>query len=563
MKYRVENVFSGRRDTFGYINYLYFGHPAAFKYMMKALKLHYGHYFYSFTYQVILPAKELEKKHISFMIMFSFSLLILIMETIYQYLLETLSWLTGFLSFDPARLNDTDIIFRMALQVCLLFGSAFFSGSETALFSMTDVDLEQLRKKRHPRSDLLHMLLSQPRQLIISILCGNEFINIAATANMTGILVALYGDERAVPVNLIIMVPLLLLVGEITPKTIAISNPVQVSARFVCGPINIWMRLITPLRWLIRLLADKVTTWIVGKERDADHILRMSEFRSLVAEIEEEGMVNATERVLIYNLLNAGETEIIHIMTPRTLIQFAEQDMKISEVIDLLIRYRRLRIPVYNKNRDNITGFIHAEDVMDMIMDGNDTEELTCRDILRNPLHIPLTKSVDEMLDFFHIHKERAAMVLDEFGGIAGLVTMEDVLNFIFSEIAGEYLDRASYEKENEQVFKVSGSMKLSDFEALTNFGIEDPRMTTIGGVAFRHLGRVPNEGDIIEIEDIKITILEMTENRINKLRVEKIETEKQESFGAAPFENTDKQDIIMEKGNAKFQDGGNGKWKP
>ena len=195
--------------------------------------------------------------------------------------------LKNFLAFDAARLTEPAMVLRMSLQVCLLFGSAFFSGSETALFSLSDVDLEQLRRQRHPRSDLLHGLLSQPRRLIISILCGNELINIAATTNMAGILLVLYGGERAGLVNILVMVPLLLLLGEITPKTIAVSNPVQVSSRIVAAPMNLWVRLITPLRWLIRILADRITTWIVGEARDADHILRISEFRSLVADIEE------------------------------------------------------------------------------------------------------------------------------------------------------------------------------------------------------------------------------------------------------------------------------------
>jgi CBS domain containing-hemolysin-like protein len=446
------------------------------------------------------------------------------MELAFQHLSGILVQVKDFLAFDAARLAEGDMIFRLSIQAGLLFCSAFFSGSETALFSLSDVDLEQLRKQRHPRSDLLHALLGQPRRLIISILCGNELINIAATANMTGILVVLYGGDRAGLVSVIIMVPLLLLFGEITPKTIAVSHPVEVSTRLICRPLNVWVRLSIPIRWGIRLVADKMTTWIVGEERDVDHLLRMSEFRSLVAEIEEEGLVTATDRVLIYNLLEAGNTEIVHIMTPRTRTQFVSLDMKLSEAMDQLIQYRRLRMPVYEGSRDNIMGFIHVEDVMNLIQNGKQPSDLTCRDILRKPLFVPLTKSVDEMLDFFQSHDARAAMVLNEFGGVSGIVTMEDVLNFIFGEIAGEFLAKYAYEQEDEQVFVVGGDMKLSDFEALTNFGIQDPRMTTIGGVAFRHLGRVPKEGDTITLEGIKITVLEVEGNRITRLRASKID---------------------------------------
>ena len=160
------------------------------------------------------------------------------------------------LAFDPARLLEPDLMIRIALQVVLMFGSAFFSSSETALFSLSRIELRELRRTRHPRADILYALLDQPRRLIISILCGNEIINVAATANMIGILVQLYSEEQAGILNILIMVPLLLLFGEVTPKTIAVTNPVAVSTHIIAAPMNLWVRLITPFRWLVRLLAD-------------------------------------------------------------------------------------------------------------------------------------------------------------------------------------------------------------------------------------------------------------------------------------------------------------------
>ena len=141
-----------------------------------------------------------------------------------------------FFAFDTARLLTPGMIAALILQLLLFFFSAFFSGSETALFSLSRLDLQKLRRDRHPRSDTLHALLDQPRRLIISILCGNELVNIAATANLAGILVNLYGPERAGWINVLVMFPLLLLLGEVTPKTIAVSNPVKISAEVVAGP---------------------------------------------------------------------------------------------------------------------------------------------------------------------------------------------------------------------------------------------------------------------------------------------------------------------------------------
>jgi CBS domain containing-hemolysin-like protein len=286
--------------------------------------------------------------------------------------------------------------------------------------------------------------------------------------------------------------------------------------------MDLWMRMITPLRWSIRILADRVTTWIVGEARDPDHLLRISEFRSLVAEIEEEGLLSATDRVLVYNLLDAGNMEVVHIMTPRTQMHFVELRAGLPEAAAELSRHRLLRLAVYDQTHDNIHGFVHVEDVTAMVLKGKDLSGLACRDVMRPALFVPLTKSVDGMLDFFQSRQERAAVVLNEHGGVSGMVTMEDVVNFIFAEIAGEFPDKDTYTQEGPETFVVSGQMKLNDFEALTNFGIEDPRMTTIGGVLLRHLGRLPKEGDCIVIEDVKMTVLAMEGNRVGRLRVAK-----------------------------------------
>ncbi len=158
------------------------------------------------------------------------------METTLSLFTDFGNAIGGFFYFDSALLAEPDIMWRLLLQALLLMGSAFFSGSETALFSLSRLDLRELRRTQHSQSATLHALLDQPRRLIISILCGNELINIAAVANMTGILVVLYGVEKAGLINVIVMVPLLLLVGEITPKTVAVSNPVRISSTVVAAP---------------------------------------------------------------------------------------------------------------------------------------------------------------------------------------------------------------------------------------------------------------------------------------------------------------------------------------
>jgi CBS domain containing-hemolysin-like protein len=316
------------------------------------------------------------------------------------------------------------------------------------------------------------------------------------------------------------MIPLLLLFGEVTPKTIAVSNPVRISTDIVAAPLSVWVKFVTPLRWAIRSIADRITTLIVGEEKTAENILQMDEFRSLVEEVADKGELDATERALIYNLLEANDTEIVEIMTPRTRIRFLDEALSVKEMVDRFRAYRHPRVPVFRKHHDNIVGFIHAEDLLRLVLDEADLSALKPEDIMHPPVVVPLTKKVDEMFDFFQANNARAAVVLNEFGGVEGLVTMRGVLNFIFGQVSGEVTGQELYHERDKNDYEVPGDMKLNDFNNLTNFGIEDPRMTTIGGVAFRHLDRLPRPGDRVTVEGIIITVMEMDEHRITKVRV-------------------------------------------
>ena len=434
---------------------------------------------------------------------------------------------------DFSALLEVDMLLRIALQVALFAASAFFSGSETALFSLSRMDLRQLRRERSPHAGVLHALLDQPRRLIISILCGNMFINVAATANLTGILIAIYGTEKAAWISTFVMVPLLLLLGEATPKTVAVSDPVGISTKVVARPMNAWVSLIAPLTSLIRRVADRITTSIVGEERARENILQVDEFRALVEEGVVSGELTAVERALIYNLLQAGSAEIIEIMTPRTRGTFVDGALPIEEIIDACVNQRRHRIPVYKRFRDNVIGFLHAEDILRLVMDKADLASLELADIMRPPVMVPLTKKVDEMFDYFQRHNVQAACALSEFGGIAGIITMDDVLAYIFGPPAAEARATAAAYQIKAGLFTVPGDMKLVEFNKLTNYGITDLRMTTIAGVVLRHLDRLPQVGDSVMVNEVTLTVMEMDNNRIAQVQASRAVANKAEAPGA------------------------------
>jgi CBS domain containing-hemolysin-like protein len=261
----------------------------------------------------------------------------------------------------------------------------------------------------------------------------------------------------------------------------------------------------------------------VGESTDPENLLRIDEFRTLVEEVAREGELNATERVLIHNLLDASDTEVVEIMTPRTRMFFINESTPVPEAIERFRSGRHSRVPVFSGHRDNLVGFIHAEDIVRVVLGEMDQRLLSMEDIVHPPVVVPPTKKVDEMFDYFQNRNCRAAVVLNEFGGVAGFVTIADVLNFIFGQIAGRVAGEELHSERDQEAYEVPGDMKLADFDRLTNFGIEDTRMTTIGGVAFRHLDRLPQVGDTVCVDDIRIEVLEMDAHRIAKVRVERV----------------------------------------
>jgi Mg2+/Co2+ transporter CorC len=264
----------------------------------------------------------------------------------------------------------------------------------------------------------------------------------------------------------------------------------------------------------------------VGEDKAPESLLNIDEFLTLVEQVAQGGELDATERALINNLLEANETEIVEIMTPRTRTDFLNADMPVSQMIERFRQLRHTRVPVFRVHRDNLVGFIHAEDVLQLLSDDANLDSLSAHAIMHPPVVVPLTKKVDEMFDFFRDNGVRAAVCLNEFGGVEGFITIHDVLTFIFGDISGESRGQGLYQERDLNIYELPGEMKLTDVNNLTHFGLEDPRMTTIGGVAFRHLDRLPHVGDRVVIDDIALTVLDMDAHRISRVRAAKVSAE-------------------------------------
>jgi putative hemolysin len=412
---------------------------------------------------------------------------------------------------------------ELALFIILLLLSGFFSSSETSMFSLNDIHLEQMRRERNPRIDLIEQMLSEPRRLIVTILIGNEFVNVAASVLSAAMIIELMGAENKM-FNLFVMVPILLIFGEITPKTLAIKNNIAF-ATLESRPINGFARLITPIRWAVRIVADFFTTLIVGKERSHGNIVTEDMVRTLVQDAVGEGALDQSEALIIHQIFELGSKNLEDLITPRADITFIAFDDPLPKILTVLRETRQSRIPVYGEHRDDILGILHARDLLDVDLEEVEKDFRKFQALLREPYFVPETKPALELFDTFRERKLSFALTVDEYGGITGLVTMEDLLESIFGDIPSlsDISEQFEVEQIDESRYLIEGIMPVEDFNSQFGCNLQHDEVETIGGLVLNEFGELPTEGDVVDISEFKLTISKVTQNRIAEIQVDRV----------------------------------------
>jgi CBS domain containing-hemolysin-like protein len=411
---------------------------------------------------------------------------------------------------------------EVGLFVFMMCLSGFFSSSETSLFSLSNSQLEQMRRDQHPRIGLIQRLLSQPRRLIITILIGNELVNVTASVISAAIVIRVLGAESKW-INLLIMVPLLLLVGEITPKVLAIRHNVAF-AGFESRPIEFFARLIKPIRLVVRKIADGIITLIIGKERSRGNIITEDMVRVLAREAVGEGTLDRFEAQFIEQIFDFGNKTLEDVMTPRSDIFFLPLDMPLKEIIVEVCQSRHTKIPIYQEKRDNVCGILHARDLLDADAEKFSQDPQSLQRILRKPYFVPESKLAADLFRTFRERKLSIALMVDEYGGVTGLVTMEDLLECIFGEIhsPSDAVHQVSIDDLGEGRYAVDASMPITEFNLEMVSDFSDEWGETIGGLLLHHYGELPPEGAAIEVGKFKFIVVEIEENRIKTVEFEK-----------------------------------------
>lgn len=404
---------------------------------------------------------------------------------------------------------------------CLLMGlSAFFSSSETAFFSLNAVQLEQMRRDDNPRLSLIRHLLSEPRRLIVTILIGNEFVNVAASVISASIVITLLGAENKY-FNLLIMVPILLLVGEITPKTLALRHNI-VFATIQSRPIALFEKFITPVRWIVRIVSDGITTLIVGKGRARGNIVTEDLLRTLAHEAEQEGVVDYHEARFIDQIFEFSRKTVAEVRVPRSAMFCLPIETPPSEILGELVKSRHSRVPLYQGHRDTIVGVLYTRDLLGPASDNRLDEAGSIEKLLREPLLIPEVKRISELFETFRKRNLTFALTVDEYGGVTGLVTMKDLLEHIFGEIRSlsDAAKMQGMEDHQDGRYVVDGELSLDAFNREMHAHLAGWDAHTVGGLILYTCGELPSVGVSVEIDGIRFTVDAVDHNRIRRLIV-------------------------------------------
>ena len=408
---------------------------------------------------------------------------------------------------------------EIVLLIVLLGLSGFFSMSETALMAITKIRMRTMLDEGVKGAKLLDKLLQNPSKLLSAILIGNNVVNIGASAISTTLTVKLMGgSDVGALVATGVMTVLVLIFGDITPKTIAKMNTEKVALR-VSRPINIISIILKPLVFIFTAISSVVIKLFGGDASASDHYITEEELKTIVDVSEEEGVLENTEKEMIFNVFKFGDIQVEDIMIQRVNITALNKDITKEELLDTIKKEQFSRIPVYDETIDNVVGVLNGKD---LILLEDESKEFNVMDYTREPFYTFEFKKVSELFTEMKKTRNHMAVVLDEYGGTVGIVTMEDLVEEIVGDIEDEY-DEAKDKnirkiKENEYI--VEGSTRIDELSDLLGFEIESEELDSVGGLIIDSIGRMPKEKEQIEIENVKFIVEKVKKNSIKKVKI-------------------------------------------
>ncbi len=415
---------------------------------------------------------------------------------------------------------DPSLSVQIVILIILLLASGFFSASETALMSISKIEVRYMVEQNVKGAKLLDKLLEDTNKLLGAILVGNNLVNISASSLATVVAMNLSGGSDGslgVGIATGLMTLLILIFGEITPKSLSAQNAQKI-ALLVVRPISIIVTIFTPIIKILMFITNGIIHLLGGNSDVTKPFITTDELRTIVTVSHEEGVLETEEKQMIYNVFDFGQSCAKDIMIPRTDMVCVDIDATYEEILTLYKAEQFSRIPVYQETHDHIVGVLH---IKDLVLNSISPQHFNVTHYLRDAYFVHEFKNNNELFKEMRLKKIGLAIVLDEYGGTAGIVSMEDLIEEIVGDINDEYDSvQDDFVKVSEQEYVVDGTSRISEVNEELGLDIISNDFDSIGGFVIGLFDRFPIEGEQISYKNINFIVEETANNRINSLRL-------------------------------------------
>jgi len=414
--------------------------------------------------------------------------------------------------------DDADSWLLLAFLVCLVF-SAFFSSAESAFISLPKLRIKYLVESGVKGARQLAKTAEKPERFLATVLLGNNLVNVAAATLGTIMAVATFGAVKGPIVATLGVTVLILVFGEIIPKTLAVHHAQRLSLAYI-NPLRIIEWCLYPFVLALGRIGLGFAKMVTESEEDSK-LVSEGEIRSAISAGESEGVVEQDEAEMLHKVFEFTDRPVSKIMIPRTEIAWVEQGTKLSDFLDIYTQTPYSRFPVYRDNTDNVVGILSAKDVLMKLADDSTNKKFVIDDLIRPAYFVPESKQLGELLTEMRDGGYHIVIVVDEFGGMAGMVTLgqltEEIVGDIRDELTGEEKD---FIVTSDNTFQLDGGFRVE--EANEELGLELPigDYETVAGFILSHLGRIPKQGEHLKYRDLKFVITEMRRMKIEKVMV-------------------------------------------
>jgi Mg2+/Co2+ transporter CorB len=409
-------------------------------------------------------------------------------------------------------LNEIPLSILFGVLALLLLLSAFFSGSETALMTLNRYRLQHLVKQKHRGAIKAQQLLKRPDRLLGLILLGNNFVNILASAIVTLIAIRLYGDEAIAPATAI-LTAIVLIFSEVTPKTLAALKPEMLAL------ISVWiyaplLKVFYPLVWIVNSISNLLLRIVgVNPKKFKKDRLDKNELKSIVS--DTDNLLPARYQNMLLSILDLESASVEDIMTHRKEIVGIDLEDSIEDIIEQLRESPHTRLPVYKKNIDRVIGFIHIRSVLSRITH-SDFDKQAITDSLSKPFFIPASTSIHKQMQIFKTEKLRIGLVVDEYGDVQGLVTLDDLLQEIVGELIAEEPD---IKVQKDGGYLVDASVTVRELNRITHWDLPTEGPKTLNGLIIEYMETIPEPGTSIKLHGHIVEIIQRDENTVKMVR--------------------------------------------